>query len=532
MSYVITEENVSRVQAAVVVEGANMPTLAEAEEALGARGVVVVPDFLANVMTNAWWWWIVFGDIEPTADSSYAKIDAVMRRLVTTVFEDSDTMGRSPRACALELAARDAAVGAARNALGTWSTLPLERRVGLLRDWHDHLLKRRDLLVATTVAEVGAPIAIAREAHVDLGLAVLAAYLDAAEQVAWEERVGHSVVFREPIGVAACITPWNYPFYQVLCKVGAALVAGCPVVLKPAELTPLSAYLLADAALDAGLPDGVLNLVPGRGTVVGEALVVHPGIDVVSFTGSTAVGARVSARAAPSVKRVALELGGKSASVLLPDADLGTAVPASVEAAMLNSGQTCSAWSRLLVPRALLADVLPLAVQAAARLTVGDPESEDTWIGPLVSAAHRDAVVGYVRRAVDAGATVVSGGPDRPRGRGYFVQPTVLTDVAPDAEIVREEVFGPVVTIEAYETSDDALAMANAGDYGLHGAVWSADPVRAIAFARRMRTGQVDINGAAFNPAAPFGGYGRSGNGRELGRWGIEEFLETKSVQM
>lgn len=427
----------------------------------------------------------------------------------------------------------DEAVRAAVGAFSSWASAGVARRVAVLRDWLEVLREQEDMLVATTIAEVGAPVGVAREAHVGSGLAVLEGYLDAAAEVLWEEPVGHSLILREPVGVAACITPWNYPLYQVLAKVGGALVAGCPVILKPAELTPLSAYLLADAALAAGLPPGVLNLVPGKGPVVGAALAAHPGIDVVSFTGSTAVGAHVSALASRSVKRVALELGGKSASVVLDDADLAAAVASTVSAAMLNSGQTCSAWSRLLVPDHLLADAVELAAAAAAELVVGDPQEESTDLGPVVSAAQRHTVLGFIERAVAAGATVATGGTQRPAGsdRGHYVVPTVLTDVKPDAEITREEVFGPVLTVEGYADEDESVHLANATAYGLSGAVWSADPDRALALARRLRTGQVDLNGAAFNPVAPFGGYRRSGNGRELGRWGIEEFLETKSVQ-
>lgn len=428
----------------------------------------------------------------------------------------------------------DDAVAAAGSAFDDWSGRPLAERLALLEDWYTALVQRRDILVATTIAEVGAPRRVAEEAHVDTGLAVLRGYLDAADEVVWEERVGNSLVLREGAGVVACITPWNYPFYQVIAKVGGALVAGSTVVLKPAELTPLSAYLLADAAQEAGLPDGVFNLVPGAGRVVGEALVTHRGVDVVSFTGSTAVGARVSAQAASTIKRVCLELGGKSASVVLPGADLTTAVRTSVDAAMLNSGQTCTAWSRLLVPRDLLDAAGELAAEAADRLVVGDPSLEATDIGPVASAAQRHSVLELIRRAVDAGATVAAGGLERPLGmaRGHFIRPTVVTDLKPDAEIVLEEVFGPVLTVQGYDDETEALAMANATDYGLAGAVWAADTDAALSFARGMRTGQVDLNGAAFNPSAPFGGYRHSGNGRELGRWGIEEFLETKSVQL
>lgn len=426
----------------------------------------------------------------------------------------------------------DVAVASARRALPGWSGMPLERRLELLGDWLTRLEAQHDVLVDTIVAEVGAPVALAREAHVGMALDVLRAYLDEAHAVHWEQRLGSSLVLREAAGVAACITPWNWPLYQVLAKIGGALVAGCPVVLKPAELTPLSAYLLADAALEAGLPAGVLNLVPGSGRVVGEALVGHPDVDVVSFTGSTAVGVRISQLAAVDVKRVCLELGGKSASLVLPDADLDVAVPASVQGAMLNSGQTCSAWSRLLVPQSALAEVLERAAAEVGRMQVGDPASEETELGPVASAAQRTTVTGFVERAAAAGARVVAGGVDNPLDRGHFVMPTVVTGVGQDSEIVRDEVFGPVVTVQGYADEDEAVALANDSAYGLHGAVWSGDQDRAVAVARRLRTGQVDVNGAAFNPAAPFGGYGRSGNGRELGRYGIEEFLEIKSVQL
>ncbi len=428
----------------------------------------------------------------------------------------------------------DAAVRAARAAFPAWSALTPATRVAALERLVAALKARYDLLVHTTVAEVGAPLSVAREAHVDTGLAVLRGYLDAAGALAWEERVGNSLVVREGIGVAACITPWNYPFYQVLAKVGGALVAGATVVLKPAELTPLSAYVLADAVVEAGLPAGVFNLVPGRGRVVGEALAAHPLVDMVSFTGSTGVGARVSAVASDTVKRVGLELGGKSASVVLPGADLDVAVPASVDACMLNSGQTCTAWSRLIVHRPDLARAIAIATSRAEGLALGDPTQPETEVGPVASAAQRHTVIGFIERAVTAGATLVAGGTERPAGLpvGHYVRPTVLTGAAPDAEIVREEVFGPVLVIEAYDTQDEALALANGTDYGLAGAVWGPDQASAVAFARRMSTGQVDVNGGAFNPVAPFGGYRRSGNGRELGRWGIEEFLETKAIQL
>lgn len=428
----------------------------------------------------------------------------------------------------------EAAVSAASAAFPAWAATPLPERLAVLERVCAGLERRRDLLLETTVAEIGAPVRVAREAHVDAGLAVLRGYLDAAGDMAWEERVGNSLVLREGIGVAACITPWNYPFYQVLAKIGGALVAGAAVVLKPAELTPLSAYLLTDAVDESGVPAGVFNVVPGPGRVVGEALAGHPAVDAVSFTGSTRVGARVAALAAASIKRVSLELGGKSASVILPGADLEPAVRASVDAAMLNSGQTCTAWSRLLVPRTDLETVLRLAAAHAGSLAVGDPTRPETDLGPVVSRAQRHTVTGFIERAAAGGARIVAGGAERPAGlaRGHYVRPTVVTGVAPDAEIVQEEVFGPVLTVQPYDGVEEAVFLANGTPYGLAGAVWGPDREAAVAVARRLRTGQVDVNGGAFNPVAPFGGYGRSGNGRELGRWGIEEFLETKALQL
>ncbi|MEU8344304.1 aldehyde dehydrogenase family protein [Spirillospora sp. NPDC048832] len=452
----------------------------------------------------------------------------------TTEVENPATEAATGTAADAGAADAEAAVSAAAAAFPSWSALPPRERLAVLERVRGALERRRDLLVETTVAEVGAPLRVAREAHVDTGLDVLRAYLDAAGDLAWEERVGNSLVLREGIGVAACITPWNYPLYQVLAKIGGALAAGAAVVLKPAELTPLSAYLLTDAIDEAGVPPGVFNLVPGPGRVVGEALAAHPGVDAVSFTGSTRVGARVAAVAAAGIKRVSLELGGKSASVLLPGADLEAAVPASVDAAMLNSGQTCTAWTRLLVPRADLDAALHLAAAHAGALVVGDPARPGTDLGPVVSAAQRRTVTGFIERAEAAGARIVAGGAERPAGlpRGHYVRPTVVTGVAPGAEIVQEEVFGPVLAVQPYDGVEEAVALANGTPYGLAGAVWGPDRDSAVAVARRLRTGQVDINGGAFNPAAPFGGYGRSGNGRELGRWGIEEFLETKALQL
>ncbi|BAH54027.1 aldehyde dehydrogenase family protein [Rhodococcus opacus] len=427
----------------------------------------------------------------------------------------------------------EAAVAAARSAGTTWGASTPELRAATLENLCAELRARRQLLVDTTVAEVGAPVTVAEDAHIDLGIEILESYARLARDLPFREQLGHSLLLRRPAGVVACITPWNYPFYQLAAKVGAALAAGCTTVVKPAELTPLSTYLFADAALAAGLPPGVLNVVPGSGRTVGAALAGHPGVDVVSFTGSTAVGRGVAHAAAESLKRACLELGGKSASVVLDDAPLAGAVTATVDAAMLNSGQTCSAWTRLLVPRDWYEESVALAADHADTLRVGDPRDRATQLGPVISAAQRRSIAETVDAAIAGGARLAAGGTGRPAGlgRGHYLRPTVIADVGPHDPIVREEVFGPVLVVLPHDGDEDAVRLANDSEYGLGGAVWSADPERALGVAARMDTGQVDINGAAFNPEAPFGGWKSSGLGRELGRAGVEEFTELTSVQ-
>ncbi|MFE7416686.1 aldehyde dehydrogenase family protein [Rhodococcus sp. NPDC057529] len=427
----------------------------------------------------------------------------------------------------------DAAVAAARAAGTVWGARTPEDRAKLLEELCDRLRARRQLLVDTTVAEVGASVTVAEEAHIDLGIEILASYARLARDLPFQERLGRTLLLRRPAGVVACITPWNYPFYQLVAKVGAALAAGCTTVVKPAELTPLSTYLFADAVLDAGLPPGVVNLVPGRGRTVGAALAAHPGVDVVSFTGSTAVGRAVAHSAAESLTRACLELGGKSASVVLGDAPLPEAVTATVDAAMLNSGQTCSAWTRLLVPRACYEEAVALAADHAGALRVGDPRDRSTQLGPVISAAQRRSIAESVDAAVAGGARLAAGGTGVPADleTGHYLRPTVLADVGPRDPIVREEIFGPVLVVLPHDGDDDAVRLANDSDYGLGGAVWSADPDRALGVAARMDTGQVDVNGAPFNPEAPFGGWKSSGLGRELGRFGVEEFTELTAVQ-
>ncbi|MFJ6945678.1 aldehyde dehydrogenase family protein [Streptomyces wuyuanensis] len=418
----------------------------------------------------------------------------------------------------------DAAVRAARDAFPGWAaTAPADRaaRIAALRD---ELTARADEIAATVTAELGAPPRLAETVHAGLPILVAGSYAELAASYAFEEKVGNSTVLHEPVGVVGAITPWNYPLHQIVAKVAPALAAGCTVVLKPAEDTPLTARLFAEAVHAAGLPAGVFNLVTGLGPVAGQALAEHPGVDLVSFTGSTAVGRRIGAAAGGAVKRVALELGGKSANVILPGADLGRAVNVGIANVMSNSGQTCSAWTRMLVHRDRYEEAVALAAEAVAKYVPGDR------LGPLVSARQRERVLGCIERGIAEGARLVAGGPEAPSGPGYYVSPTVFADVTPEMTIAQEEIFGPVVSLMEYADEDDALRIANGTVYGLAGAVWG-DHDEAVAFARRMDTGQVDINGGRFNPLAPFGGYKQSGVGRELGTHGLAEYLHTKSLQ-
>lgn len=425
------------------------------------------------------------------------------------------------------------AVRAARSAFPGWSGLPRGKRAAYLRRLHEELSNRAADIATTIATEVGSPMRIATRIQAQLPLTVLASYVDLLEQEQEETRIANSVVTVEPVGVVGAITPWNYPLHQIVCKLAPALAAGCTIVVKPSEVAPLAAYLLFDAIDAAGLPPGVANLVTGYGPEVGEPLVTHPDVDMVSFTGSVVAGARVGELAARSIKRVTLELGGKSANVILDDADLPVALKVGVSNAFLNSGQTCTAWTRMLVHERQYDEAIGLAKKAAQGMSIGDPLDPSTKIGPVVSATQRDRVRSYIDTGVSQGARVVTGGSDQPPGldRGYFVTPTILADVMPDAVVAQEEIFGPVLSVIAYRDDDEALDIANNSQYGLTGGVWSADRDRAEAFARRMRTGGVDINGGAYNPLAPFGGYKQSGVGREMGVHGYREFTEVKSLQ-
>ncbi len=427
----------------------------------------------------------------------------------------------------------DKAVQAAADAFADWSATSVEERAKMLSRISEGLAARTDEIAQTISREVGMPMTLSGAIQVGLPTGAFAEIATQITEFDWEEELGNSLIVREPVGVVGAITPWNYPLYQIALKVAPALASGCTVVLKPSEVAPLNAFALAEVIDEVGLPPGVFNLVTGVGPVVGEAIASHPRVDMVSFTGSTRAGKRVMQLAAESVKRVALELGGKSANVILEDADLDAAVPSGIFACYLNSGQTCSALTRMIVPRARLAEVEEKAAAAAAGFPPGDAFEPGVMLGPLISATQRDRVRGYIQKGIDEGAKLVVGGTGAPEGhdKGYFVQPTVFSEVTKDMTIAQEEIFGPVLSILPYDTEDEAVEIANSTIYGLAGGVWAGDNEHAEQVARRLRTGQVDINGGAFNPEAPFGGYRQSGIGRERGRYGFEEYLEVKSLQ-
>lgn len=424
----------------------------------------------------------------------------------------------------------DTAVAAARQAFDPLVTVA-ERRDRVQRVIAA-MEKRLPDIADLITAEMGAPVRISQTVQTQVPLAVAKGFADVLETFEFEERIGNSLVLREPYGVVGAITPWNYPLYQVVAKVLPAIAAGCPVILKPSNEAPLSVFAFVEACEEAGLPPGTINLVSGPGRVIGERLASHPDVDFVSFTGSTGVGARVGELAGQSIKKVALELGGKSANVILDGADLATAVKVGVGNAFLNGGQTCMAWTRMLVPQNRYGEALDLIESAVSRYTVGDPRDPATRIGPSASRSQFDTVRGFIERAQRDGARLLTGGADPIRDVGYFVAPTVFADVDPESELGQEEVFGPVLAVTPFTDSDDALRIANGTPYGLSGAVWAATDDDAIAFARQVQTGQLDINGGAYNPTAPFGGYKKSGIGRELGRFGFEEYLQTKSLQL
>ncbi|MGA4995099.1 aldehyde dehydrogenase family protein [Nonomuraea bangladeshensis] len=434
--------------------------------------------------------------------------------------------GRVPVASAEDV---DAAVRAAAAAFPAWSQVPWAERIALVERIRAGVEERREELAGLLTLQMGTPITFARQAQLGVALADLDEIIKAGRAYAAEEVVGGALVLREPAGVVAAITPWNFPLHQIALKVGAALVAGCTVVLKPSELTPLDAYVFAEIVQAAGAPAGVFNLLPGDGPGTGESLVTHPLVDVVTLTGSVRAGARVAELAAPTIKKVTLELGGKSAGIVLDDADLQSVIPQAVGGCFANAGQICAALTRLLVPAHLLGEVERLAIEAASGWVPGPPSDPATRLGPQASRRQQGIVQDYIRAGRAEGARLIAGGEEA-EGPGAYVTPTIFSDVRPEMTIAREEIFGPVLSIMSYATEDEAVAIANDSDYGLSGGVWSSDPARALAVARRLRTGMVSINGAGLNVAAPFGGYKRSGVGREGGRYGIEEFLETKTV--
>jgi len=426
----------------------------------------------------------------------------------------------------------DRAVKAAKAAFETWSQTSIDERVKYLQKITQNLQARQEEIATTIAKEVGMPIGMSRFVQAGMPIMSFTMAPTLLQATQFEETIGNSLIVREPVGVVGCITPWNYPLHQIAAKVAPALAAGCTVVVKPSEVAPLNAFILAEAIDAAGLPAGVFNLVTGFGPVVGEAIASHPDVDMVSFTGSTRAGKRVSELAAQTVKRVALELGGKSANVILDDADFQKAVTDGVTKCYMNSGQTCSALTRMLVPNDRVAEAEEIAKKAAANFKTGDPFAEGSQLGPLVSETQLNRVRGYIKKGLDEGAKLVTGGAETAHEKGYFVEPTIFSNVRNDMTIAQEEIFGPVLSIIGYKDEEDAIRIANDTVYGLAGGVWSGDPERAKRVARRLRTGQVEINGGNFNVMAPFGGYKQSGHGRELGKFGLEEYLEVKSLQL
>ena len=428
----------------------------------------------------------------------------------------------------------DIAASAARIAFDSWSKSSIETRIDILNALSNALKERGEDIAQTITAEVGTPIGYSRVAMVGTPRVVSRSYAKILENFDWEEKVRNSIICKEPIGVCAFITPWNFPLHQIIGKVAPAIAAGCTMILKPSKEAPLSAFILADILHEIGLPSGVFNLVSGHGSEIGNYMSSHPEVDMVSFTGSTGAGISVSEAAATTVKRVTLELGGKSANVALEDADPTLVAKKAIGACHQNSGQTCSALTRLIIPESMSDEVYEIIAEKNNSYTVGDPLEESTRCGPMVSLRQQKSVSKYIESGINEGATLISGGLGMPEGisKGYYVKPTIFANVSPDMRIWKEEIFGPVLVITTYKSEEEALKLANDSIYGLSGGVWSKDEKRAIKFAKDMRTGQVSVNGGAFNVSAPFGGYKLSGNGRELGSHGLNEFLEIKSIQL
>lgn len=428
----------------------------------------------------------------------------------------------------------DAAARAAKKAFASWSQTSAAERSQYLAKIADGLEKHLPEMAALISSELGSPMELSLQVQAGLPVVVCRSYIELTAEMEKEEQVGNSLVLREPVGVCGFITPWNYPLHQIVAKVAPALAAGCTVVLKPSQETPLNAFLFAKIIHEAGLPAGVFNLVSGPGKIVGEAIASHPDVDMVSITGSTSAGIRVAELAAKSVKRVCQELGGKSASIVLEGANLEGAVTEGVGNIVFNSGQTCSALTRLIVPATQQEAAIAIAQAIVAAIPQGEPSRSDVAMGPLVSEGQRETVVKYIRIGLEEGARLVAGGVEKPAGleKGAYVRPTIFADVKNSMRIAQEEIFGPVLCIIPYETEEEAIAIANDSPYGLSGAVWAPTVEKAKAVARKVRTGQLALNGGAFNPLAPFGGYKQSGNGRELGAHALHDFIELKSLQL
>jgi len=426
----------------------------------------------------------------------------------------------------------DRAVAAARAAFDGWSQTAPEQRAQYLDRIVAGLEARTDEIAQAITAEMGSPCSLVKPTQIGNPLFTFKEAAELARTYQWESDHGKTHVIREPIGVCALITPWNFPLNQIAGKVAPALAAGCTMVLKPSELAPLDAFILAEIFAEAELPPGVFNLVVGAGPEVGEALAAHPEVDMVSITGSTRAGAAVATAAAPTIKRVAQELGGKSANVILPDADFSRAVKGGVRLAMFNSGQACNGPTRMLIPRQHQQEIEDIVAKTVASIVVGDPKDDKTYMGPIANRAQYERVIAFIQRAIDEGARLLVGGLERPAGldKGFYVKPTVFTDVRNDMLTAREEAFGPVLALIPYESEEDAIAIANDNPYGLSSYVQSGDLEHARRVGRRIRAGHVELNGARWDQGAPFGGYRKSGNGREHGAWGLEEFLETKAL--
>jgi aldehyde dehydrogenase (NAD+) len=426
----------------------------------------------------------------------------------------------------------DVAVQAARAAFESFSQTTREARVALLERIIEAYKRRMQQIAVAISDEMGAPMKLALHAQAGSGLGHFATTLAVLRTFEFEESLGTTQIRREPVGVCGLITPWNWPINQITCKVAPALAAGCTIVLKPSEVAPLSAHLFAEVLEEAGVPKGVFNLVDGDGPTVGEAIARHPDIDMVSFTGSTRAGVQVAKAAADTVKRVSQELGGKSANIILEDADLNAAIKSGVISMMSNTGQSCNAPSRMLVPAKLYEEAVKIAKSVAERPVVGDPKADGVTMGPVSNRTQFEKIQRLLQKGVEEGATLVVGGPGRPAGidKGYFVKPTVFANVNNDMTIAREEIFGPVLVMIPYGSEDEAIRIANDTVYGLSGYVYSGNIENARRVARRLRTGMVHLNGASTDVNAPFGGYKQSGNGREWGREGLKEFLETKAL--